>query len=221
MAVSADGRFLAAENERRRQALEMGPMGHALDLPRAAGKSWIHFNGKSQRLPGFSADGELLAVAREEEKPPAPIRLFRTADAQLVQTLPGDRAGAMEVAFSRDGKYLASFVQETERSSGILRPANTSPSFPQRSSAPSPSATTGKCLPSQVSGTSRCTDVASKQRERVLSAGHGNCFSLAFSPDGQLLASGFTTASSTFGIPAAGRKNTWSEGTCTSSGVGA
>jgi WD40 repeat protein len=208
MAVSADGRYLAAGGTTGIVRLwKWGQWSKPLDLPAAAGKSWIHFNGNRNASLAFSPSGDLLAVARDESQPLTPIRLYQTADGKLAQTLPGDRGlSPTDLAFSRDGKHLASFVQDVGAFVWDLASGKHIAAFPSAQFGSVAFSKDGKTL--AVAGLWHVVlyDVASQKRQRVLSAGHGNCFSIVFSPDGRLLAAGFTT-----GIVHVWSTTTWKE----------
>ncbi len=194
MAVSADGRFLAAGGTNGGVKIwKWGQWDKPIELPVAAGKSWIHFNGNRNASLAFSPDGEWLAVARDEMLPLAPIRLYKTADGKLADTLPGDKAAPLDLTFSPDGKSLASFVQDRGAYVWEVASRKHVAEFPAVQFGSVAFSKDGKSLAVAGRWHVALYDVASRKKKQVLPAGHGTCFTLAFSPDGKLLASAFTT----------------------------
>src|SRR5205085_10239947 len=108
-------------------------------------------------------------------------------------TLPGDKAVPMDLAFSRDSKQLASFVQDRGAYVWDLASGKHVAEFPATQFGSVAFSADGKTLAIAGRWHVALYNIASQKRERVLPAGHGVCFTLAFSPDGKLLASAFTT----------------------------
>jgi WD40 repeat protein len=101
-AVSRDGRFVAVGSKGGAiKLLKWGQWDHPLATATAAGEV---------SCLAFSPDGETLAAGCSNmQKQQASIRLFRTSDGEARLTLPGHLWGVVfGVAFSRDGKQLAS-----------------------------------------------------------------------------------------------------------------
>jgi WD40 repeat protein len=95
LAFSPDGRWLAAAAGN--DSLLLGPG------QRGAFRILSENKGKVSCL-AFTADGTLLAAGTED----GAIKLWETATAKQVCTLPGHAAGVASVAFAPDGKLLAS-----------------------------------------------------------------------------------------------------------------
>jgi WD40 repeat protein/serine/threonine protein kinase len=192
MTVSADGRFVAAGGTDGPLKLwKWGQWDAPVTIPGPAGKSAAGFNGGRNASLALSADGELVAVAREEEKRPAAIRILRTADGNLVQSLPIDGAPPVDVAFSSDGKRLAALEDKMvfiwDLASGKHVAA-----FPRAQFGTVALSPDGKTLAIAISFRVFLYDVPSQKQERVLPA-LGDGFPVVFSPDGKLLAGGFQT----------------------------
>jgi WD40 repeat protein len=101
MAVSPDGRFLAAGS--REGPVKLWKWGQ-WDRPSASAA----VAGRLHTL-AFTPDGETLAAGWEEDRPEGGgIRLYRTADGERAHTLPGHGAIVRALAISPDGKLLAS-----------------------------------------------------------------------------------------------------------------
>jgi WD40 repeat protein len=192
MAVSADGRFLAAGGSNGRINLwKWGQWETPVEITPEGRKGWITTD--PQAALAFSPDGELLAVARVEDKSDIPIRIYKTADGQRQMTLSsdGEKGPLTSLAFSRDGKVLACHlankvgvweVASWKRIADIPVNLWNSNSF----MALSPD---GKTLAAIGANRVMLHDVASQALKGVLSVGSGTR-SLAFSTDGKLLAVG-------------------------------
>jgi WD40 repeat protein len=192
MAVSADGRFLAAGGSSGR--INLWKWGHwetPVEITPEGRKGWI--TKDAQAALAFSPDGELLAVARVEDRPDIPIRIYKTADGQQQMTLSsdGETGPLSSIAFSRNGKLLACHltnkvgvweVASWKRIADI--PVNLWNSFNIMALSPD-----GKTLAAIGCNRVMLHDVASQALKGTLSVGSGTrC--LAFSTDGKLLALG-------------------------------
>jgi WD40 repeat protein len=192
VAVSADGRFLAAGGSNGRINLwKWGQWETPAEITPEGRKGWIATD--PQAALAFSPDGELLAVARVEDKSDTPIRVYSTSDGKQRMTLSGDaeKGPLTSIAFSRDGKRLACHlankvgvweVASWKRIADI--PVNLWNSNSYMALSPD-----GKTLAAIGANRIMLHDVASQKLKRVLSVGSGTR-SLAFSTDGKLLAVG-------------------------------
>ncbi len=157
------------------------------------------FFGHSERITSvaFSPDGKTLASGSSDNT----IKLWNASSGKLIRTLSGDSI-ILSVVFSSDGKTLASGSEDTtiklwNASSGLLIRTLSGHSDYVNSVAFSPD---GKTLASGSSDkTIKLWDVSSGQLIRTIArrsendyvygySGHVN--SVAFSPDGKMLASG-------------------------------
>ena len=199
LAVSADGRFLAAVGYNGGIKLwKWGQWDTPRELVPDEQKGWAKFR-TSFAVLAFSPDSKSLAVWRLNEHNPAnnPIRIYNTADGK--ETIAkGEVAGPPRgLAFSADGKYLASHSPHVGKAGHVGKVwLWETASWKQMDILPgiqfgggvafSPD---GKTL--AVGGPSRVEilDVATKNKVRVLS-GAQTCGPVAFSPDGKLLAAG-------------------------------
>ncbi len=192
MAVSPDGRFLAAGGSNGRINLwKWDQWDTPLEITPEGRKGWIATD--PQAALAFSPDGELLAVARVEDRPDTPIRIYRTSDGKQRMILSGDaqKGPLTSIAFSRDGKLLACHLANKvgvwelaswKRIADI--PVNLWNSNSYMALSPD-----GKTLAAISANRIMLHDVASQKLTRVLSVGSGTR-SLAFSTDGKLLAVG-------------------------------
>jgi WD40 repeat protein len=195
MAVSADGRFLAAGGTSGGVALwKWGRWDAPLAIPlppvTVAEKVFIHFNGNRGAALAFSPDGGLLAVGREDNTPPAVIRLFHTSDGKPAQTLTGLKRHPLDLAFSRDGKRLAAFIQDDKVAVWDLPSGKPAAEFTPDQFGCVAFSPDGKTLAAGRPWRIEFYDLRSRATERVLWPGHGDIFTMAYSPDGKLFAAG-------------------------------
>ncbi len=105
VAISPDGKWLAASGEKvvRVWDIELGQLATTLrgDRSRAA-------YGNCYAI-AFSPDGQFLLVGVNDYRPHGSIRVYRTDNlAEIDSLLPGHTSPVRRLAFSRDGKWLAS-----------------------------------------------------------------------------------------------------------------
>jgi WD40 repeat protein len=98
MAASPNGQFLAAKGTSG--ALRLWKWGD-WKTPRTINDGMV-------AALAFSSDGEFLACGADDNKPSVPIRIYKTSDGKLAQTLTGHANTVGALAFSRDGKSLVS-----------------------------------------------------------------------------------------------------------------
>jgi WD40 repeat protein len=139
----------------------------------------------------FSPDGQTLASGSEDHT----VRLWRVSDGALLRTLEGHTGSVWSVAFSPDGQTLASGSEDTPCGCGGLRTARLLRTleghiWPVRCGA-WPSPPMGRPWPrGRWDDTVRLWRVADGRLLRTLEGHTDWVWSVAFSPDGQTLASG-------------------------------
>jgi WD40 repeat protein len=181
------------------------------------------------RSVAFSPDGRLLASgscgkpgSTTNECRQGEIKLWEVASGSLVRSLTGHTNGVNSVAFSPDGRLLASAdsfpgwrINLWEVASGSLvrslgytdwaESVAFSPDGKLLASGSCGKRRFGDCIQGEI----KLWDVASGSLVRTLS-GHTNwVWSVAFSPDGRLLASGSCGATYSFGYCIQGKIKLW------------
>lgn len=149
----------------------------------------------------FSPDSKMLAGGSRDEK----IRLWAVSTGKKIATFEGHVEGVPSVAFSPDGRTLASggadmtvrlWEVATGKNAATLRGHTNSVTSVEfspdgKTLASGNSFMGGETRRSAVTGEIRLWDMATGKNTAILQAGAGEGFlSLAFSPDGKLLASG-------------------------------
>ncbi len=148
----------------------------------------------------FSRDGRLLASGSDDTDEKQTIKLWEKATGKMVRGWFGGEGTVSMLAFSPDGKVLASshLVKQDTSGSGMSPPAIPWPPFRDtrfraRSVAFSPDgallASCGSPNPAKGNGTIRLWDWRDQFRERVLKGPTRGVLDIAFSPDGKTLAS--------------------------------
>ncbi|MCS6936254.1 MAG: WD40 repeat domain-containing protein [Candidatus Bipolaricaulota bacterium] len=147
----------------------------------------------------FSPDGKLLASGAQDNT----VKLWEVASGQEVRTLSGHTSYVRSVAFSPDGRLLASgaldqTIKLWEVASGSLVRTLSGPTNIVFSVAFSPDGQllasdscgrtdrSGRCIQGEI----KLWEVSSGREVRTLSGHTRGVWSVAFSPNGQLLASG-------------------------------
>jgi WD40 repeat protein len=161
--------------------------------------TYPHRPHRSVYSVAFSPDGRLLASGSDDKT----IKLWDVASGREVRTLSGHTSWVNSVAFSPDGRLLASgssdqTIKLWDVASGREVRTLTGHISPVESVAFSPDGrllASGSCGRYEsgrgcVQGEIKLWDVASGSLVRTLSGHTGGVRSVAFSPDGRLLASG-------------------------------
>ena len=121
-----------------------------------------------------------------------------------MQTLPGKAWQSVNLAFSPDGKYLASNESEGALIWDLASSKRVA-AFPRSQFGAIAFSKDGKTLAVAGRGLVALNDVASQKQERTLPA-LSDCFPVSFSPDGNLLAAGFAN-----GVVHVWDASTWKE----------
>ncbi len=148
----------------------------------------------------FSRDGRLLASGSDDTDEKQTIKLWEKATGKMVRGWFGGEGTVSMLAFSPDGKVLASSHLVKQDNVRLWDVATGNPlatlsghTFPARSVAFSPDgallASCGSPNPAKGNGTIRLWDWRDQFRERVLKGPTRGVLDIAFSPDGKTLAS--------------------------------
>jgi WD40 repeat protein len=108
LAVSPDGKRLAAPAPSGREVV-LWDLGTLQEVGRLSVQ--LQAYGAVQAV-AFASDSRTLAVARGVDNQPNEVQLWDAPSGQLLTTLAGHRRGILALAFSPDGKVLASGDQE-------------------------------------------------------------------------------------------------------------
>jgi WD40 repeat protein len=202
VAFSPDGRLLASGSLDR--TIKLWEVASGSEVRSLYGQAdWV-------RSVAFSPDGKLLASGSCGKRRgfgyciQGEIKLWDVASGREVRTLSGHTDWVWSVAFSPDGRLLASGSWDTtiklwEVASGSeVRSLTGHPGFGVNSVAFSPNGrllASGSCRATNsfgycIQGEIKLWDVASGREVRTLSGHDSWVLSVAFSPDGRLLASG-------------------------------
>jgi hypothetical protein len=197
LTFSADGRFLASERDRGKVSV--------WDLTTGAELATVVGFGQVRGAPrewisgiALSPDGKLVAVAREN----GAVHVWGTAGGKKLHTLRGHQGGANCVLFAPDGRTLLSggddaLVRTWDLATGKVRSSFKAHAASVQRLTFSPDgktlATGGNIATPIDMGTVHHADAVrlwDRASGRELQSFPGECGSLAFSPDGRLLAWG-------------------------------
>jgi eukaryotic-like serine/threonine-protein kinase len=206
---TATGRRLATFSGRTEEVrkLEFTPDGRSLLIAGRSGVRQWRFapgDGDNDRQPAghkdeawslaFSPAGRILATGSDDSEPDPTIKLWETATGRLIRAWDGGYGTVAALAFSPDGRTLASGhlvdrnnVRIWDAATGRLLTTLEGHTDRVRALAFTPD---GKSLATASSdGTVRLWDVASWRERSVLKGHTDSVNAVAFSPDGKTLAS--------------------------------
>ena len=171
----------------------MGGYARIMDIKTANGiKKYVKY--QNYGTAAFSRDGSMIAAAQNSSRAPQndqfSIPLWKVSSRQLQFTLKGHNGGIKALVFTPDGKTLASGSKDGTIRLWDTTTGNQIISFDSDLSTALAFSADGKTLASTHNKGIKLWDITTGSELRTLKGDIGICYTLAFSADSNILASG-------------------------------